>query len=105
MNEQGLMLNYIDGEWRKSAAAETLEVINPANAETLTRVPLSPPSEVADAAQAALHAFPEWKRTPVVKRIQPLFKLRTLLEEHSDELIRLITTESGKTYEIVNAHA
>jgi len=99
MNEKGLMYNYINGEWRTSAAAESLEVLNPANAETLTRVPLSPVNEVEQAAQAALWAYQEWKRVPVVKRIQPLFKLRALLEEHGDELSRLIVLESGKTFE------
>ncbi|MCE5208366.1 MAG: CoA-acylating methylmalonate-semialdehyde dehydrogenase [Chloroflexi bacterium] len=99
MNEKGLMYNYINGEWRTSAAAESLEVLNPANAETLTCVPLSPVNEVEQAAQAALRAYQEWKRVPVVKRIQPLFKLRALLEEHVDELSRLIVLESGKTFE------
>ncbi|MEM5776427.1 MAG: aldehyde dehydrogenase family protein, partial [Anaerolineaceae bacterium] len=71
MNEKGLMYNYINGEWRASSAAETLEVINPASAQVLTRVPLSPVSEVEQAAQAASLAFQEWRRVPVVKRIQP----------------------------------
>jgi hypothetical protein len=31
-------------------------------------------------------------------RIYCLFKLKTLLEEHKDELARLITNECGKTY-------
>src|SRR5262249_2841606 len=30
--------------------------------------------------------------------IQPLFKLKMLLEEHIDELARLITQENGKTF-------
>lgn len=99
MNEKGMMYNYIDGEWRVSAATETLDVLNPAMAEVLTRVPLSPAGEVDQAAQAAMQAFQEWKRVPVVKRIQPLFKLRALLEEHFDELSRLIVLESGKTFD------
>jgi len=97
MNENKLMLNYVNGEWRQSSAGETVEVINPATAETLTRTPLSPAAEVEEAARAAVQAFQEWRHVPVVKRIQPLFKLKALLEEHSDELSRLITLESGKT--------
>ncbi len=99
MNQKDLMLNYIDGEWRASSAAETLEVLNPATAEVLTRVPLSPPAEVEQAAQAAERAFKDWRRVPVVRRIQPLFKLKSLLEEHSDELSRLISIECGKTFD------
>ena len=36
--------------------------------------------------------------TPPEDRIQPLFKLKTLLEEHIDEIARIITTENGKTF-------
>ena len=57
MNDKKLMLNYINNEWRRSGAVETLEVLNPASAEVLTRVPLSPAAEVDQAAQAAAAAF------------------------------------------------
>ena len=42
-------------------------------------------------------AFPAWRRTPPGERIQYLFKLKNLLEEHLDEIARLITLENGKT--------
>jgi malonate-semialdehyde dehydrogenase (acetylating)/methylmalonate-semialdehyde dehydrogenase len=35
MAEKGKLLNYIDGEWRQAAAAEYLEVINPATIKNL----------------------------------------------------------------------
>jgi malonate-semialdehyde dehydrogenase (acetylating) / methylmalonate-semialdehyde dehydrogenase len=47
---------------------------------------------------AAAAAYPEWRRTPPEDRIQPLFKLKQLLEEHIDELSRIITQENGKTF-------
>jgi len=37
-------------------------------------------------------------RTPPEDRIQPLFKLKQLLEDHVDELGRIITQENGKTF-------
>jgi len=48
--------------------------------------------------QAAAAAFPAWRRTPAGERIQYLFKLKNLLEEHIDELSKLITLENGKTF-------
>ncbi len=48
--------------------------------------------------EAAAAAYPEWRRTPPEDRIQPLFKLKYLLEEHLDELSRIITQENGKTF-------
>ncbi len=89
--------NFIEGAWRASSGSETLKVINPATAETLAEVPLSPAADVNAAVAAAEQAFIEWRRTPVVDRIQPLFRLKTLLEEHREELALCITGECGKT--------
>src|SRR5215475_1573233 len=89
--------NFVNGEWRDSSATEWLDVFNPATGEAIARTPLSDAAEVAAAVEAAAAAFPEWRRTPAEDRIQPLFKLKMLLEEHIGELARLITIENGKT--------
>lgn len=91
------LANYIQGSWRRSSATEHLNVVNPATAEVLARVPLSSGAEVGAAVEAAAAAFPAWRRTPAEDRIQYLFKLKNLLEEHAEELARLITLENGKT--------
>src|SRR5713226_3944080 len=90
--------NYVNGAWRPSTTAEYVEVINPATAEVLTRTPLSTDADVDSAVQTAAEAFPAWRRTPPGERIQYLFKLKNLLEEHIDELAKLITLENGKTF-------
>ncbi len=48
------------------------------------------------AVKAAEAAFGEWSKTPVVKRIQVLFRYKVLLEEHFEELRDLVTLENGK---------
>ncbi len=63
----------------------------------MAEVPLSPAADVNAAVEVAERAFIEWRRTPVVDRIQPLFRLKTLLEQHRDELALSITNECGKT--------
>src|SRR5437870_5665855 len=90
--------NYINRQWTESSSSDWQDVINPATGETLAQVPLSEPAEVARAVDAAAAAFPEWRRTPPEDRIQPLFKLKQLLEDHVDELARIITLENGKTF-------
>ncbi len=92
------LLNFIDGGWQPSKASEALTVINPASAQVLAEVPLSPAAEVDRAVQAASRAFTSWRRTPAGERIQPLFKLKALLEENLDLLARTITNECGKIY-------
>ncbi len=89
--------NYINGQWQDSAAREWQDVANPATGEVLARVPLSDNVEVTRAIDAASAAYPLWRRTPPEDRIQPLFKLKVLLEDHQDELARIITQENGKT--------
>src|SRR5499425_2205445 len=89
--------HYINGQWVESNAKDWQEVVNPATAEVIGRVPLGEAGEVATAVEAGAAAFPEWRRTPPEDRIQPLFKLKQLLEEHIGELARLITIENGKT--------
>ena len=99
MGANGKLLNYIDGAWRQSGATDYLDVVNPATLESLGRVPLSPPGEVDQAARAAALALPGWRRTPATERIQYLFRLKGLLEEHFEDLSRTITQECGKTLE------
>jgi len=89
--------NYINGRWRESESEDWREVVNPATGEVLARVPLADSKEVDAAVEAASAAFPEWRRTPPEDRIQPLFRLKALLEENLDEIARIITQENGKT--------
>jgi malonate-semialdehyde dehydrogenase (acetylating)/methylmalonate-semialdehyde dehydrogenase len=97
MIQDGQLLNYIGGKWKRSRASEFLDVRNPATAETMVRVPLSPSDEVDQAVQAAHAVFADWRQTPPVDRIQYLFKLKRLLDDHFDEIARLTVDECGKT--------
>ncbi len=97
MRANNQLLNYIDGEWRTASAADALEVVNPATAEVMARVPLSSASDVDAAARAANAALAGWRRTPPTERVQYLFRLKHLLEDHFEDLSRTITMECGKT--------
>src|ERR1700757_3577316 len=91
------LTHYINGQWSEAHASEWRDVVNPATGEVLASVPLAETAEVNQAVEAAAAAFPEWRRTPPEDRIQPLFKLKVLLEEHIDDIARIITQENGKT--------
>jgi malonate-semialdehyde dehydrogenase (acetylating)/methylmalonate-semialdehyde dehydrogenase len=94
-----LLKNYINGKWTDGPSGETTNVLNPATGEILAKVPAgkAAAAEVEKAVAAAHEAYLQWKDVPVLKRIQPLFKLKQLLEQHSAEIAKLITMESGKT--------
>ncbi|MEA5463191.1 CoA-acylating methylmalonate-semialdehyde dehydrogenase [Leptothoe sp. PORK10 BA2] len=89
--------NYIAGEWHLSKTTDYLDVINPATNDVLAEVPLSLASDLDQAVTMASEAFTAWRRVPPTERIQYLFKLKTLLEEHRDEIAKTITVECGKT--------
>jgi malonate-semialdehyde dehydrogenase (acetylating)/methylmalonate-semialdehyde dehydrogenase len=92
------VLNYINGGWRNSSTTTFFNVTNPATNEIVARTPVSTKADVDVAVQSAADAFPAWRRTPPGERIQYLFKLKYLLDEHIDELARIITLENGKTF-------
>ena len=97
MPSNGKVLNYLAGGWVPSDASDQLSVINPATGEVLGEVPLSPASELDLAAGAAEKALEDWRRTPPTERVQYLFKLKFLMQEHFEDIARTITMECGKT--------
>jgi len=98
MMNTDILLNYVDGKWVSSKAQATIDVPNPATAEVICRAPLSPGAEIDAAAEAAGRASVEWARVPATERIQYLFKMKRVIEEHADELCRICTNECGKNY-------
>src|ERR1700677_2250953 len=89
--------HFYGGEWSSGNGAEYRDVVNPATGEKLARAPLARKEDVSAAVSAAAAAFPAWRRTPPEDRIQYLFKLKQLLEEHVEELAQICTQENGKT--------
>lgn len=98
MSATQLLPNYINGTWQRSASEAQVDVTNPATGDVLAAAPLTPAEEVDTAVEAADEAFQAWRRVPAPDRVQYLFKLKQLLEEHLDDLARTITEECGKTY-------
>ena len=91
------LLNYVGGKWQAAATTAYLDVLNPATGAIMAEVPLSTGTELDAAAHLAHQAFQQWRRVPPPDRIQPLFRLKQLLEEHFEALARTITQECGKT--------
>ena len=93
----GKVKNYVNGRWVDSTSTQILDVVNPATAETIAQVPLSTAAEVKEAVAAAKEAFKEWRETTPLSRARYMFKLKDLMEEHFEELARVLVQEEGKT--------
>jgi malonate-semialdehyde dehydrogenase (acetylating)/methylmalonate-semialdehyde dehydrogenase len=88
--------NYIGGQFVAGDGHPHLDVFNPADGRVISRVPLSPASEIARAVAAAKKAFPAWSAMPIKERVQVFYRYKALLEQNIDELAALITEENGK---------
>ncbi|MDZ5713347.1 NAD-dependent succinate-semialdehyde dehydrogenase [Jeotgalibacillus haloalkalitolerans] len=75
---------------------ETIDVINPATTETIATVPKGGKEEAVKAVDAAHNAFKDWSGRNTYERSALLMKWADLIDEHTDELARLMTIEQGK---------
>ncbi len=92
-------LNYFsNGEMLKSKTTKFTEAFNPSTGEVLAKVPSCTADEVEAAIASAKAAFPAWSQTPVIKRVQVLYKLRDLLHKNLNELTDLVAREHGKVW-------
>ena len=92
-----VIAHLINGE--RVLGERTAEVFDPSRGLAIRRVSLADHATVQQAVAAAATAFPVWRNTPPARRAQVLFRFRQLLDEHRDEIARLISEEHGKTLE------
>lgn len=89
---------FIGGEFVPSVSEKYMPVYNPSTGQVQAEVPCCTREEVEAAIAAAKAAFPAWRDTPVMKRVQVLYRFRELLLEHYDELTELCAREHGKNW-------
>jgi len=90
--------NYINGQSVASQSERTAPVYNPATGQQSLQVALSTADETREAVRVAHDAFPAWAKVTPLRRARILFKFKALVEEHADELARLISREHGKVF-------
>ena len=90
---------YVNGEFKESKSGEYRDAFDPSTGRVIAKVPCCTKEEVEEAIASAKAAFPAWSSTPVLKRVQILYRLRDLLIEHMDELTHLVALENGKAWE------
>ena len=91
----------INGECLSTAGK--LDVINPANGEVIGQAPDAGNVELDQAVSAAQCAFPAWRATAYAVRKEKLETFAGILEQHADELGRLLTLEQGRPLELAKA--
>ena len=90
--------HFIGGRAAAGTSARVQDVTNPATGAVTGRVALANAADVHAAVAAAQAAFPAWADTPPIRRARVMFKFLELVNQHKDELARLITAEHGKVF-------
>src|SRR2546422_47558 len=77
--------------------ARAVQLAGLKNGLVLARVPLSTKEDVDVAVQEALRAWDLWRETPPLDRARYFFTLRDLMEQHFEDLSRVVVQDMGKT--------
>jgi acyl-CoA reductase-like NAD-dependent aldehyde dehydrogenase len=84
----------IDG--RLTQGASTMDVINPATGELLTRCPRADAKQLEEAVAAAAAAFSRWSGLGIEVRRAKILAIAHGVEARIDEFAQLLTAEQGK---------
>ena len=89
--------HYIGGRFVPNHSGNTFELVNPATEQVTTAAARGDAEDVGAAVAAAKEAFDDgaWSRAKPSFRRKVLFRAADLIEQRSDELVRLQTLEMG----------
>lgn len=88
--------HHINGRQVEGRSGRSSNVFNPATGEITGTVTLANAAEVNEVAVIAKKAFPAWAATTPLRRARILNRFLRILEERTDELAAVITSEHGK---------
>lgn len=92
----GTIKNYVNGEWIDSSG-KLMDIENPSTAGIIGKVPMSTREETKAAIDAAHEAWWSWRETPPITRARLMFRLKELMEQHFEDVARIMVQEQGKT--------
>jgi succinate-semialdehyde dehydrogenase/glutarate-semialdehyde dehydrogenase len=87
---------YVAGEWVDAASGATIDVTNPATAESIGTVPALTGEETRAAIEAAEGAWADWRSMTGKQRAGLLRNWFSLMLENQEDLATLMTAEQGK---------
>jgi succinate-semialdehyde dehydrogenase/glutarate-semialdehyde dehydrogenase len=87
---------FIAGEWIDADDGKTLDVVNPATAETLGSVPSMGADETRRAIEGAAAAMGDWRSRTAADRARLLRRWHDLLMANQEDLAVIMTAEQGK---------
>jgi acyl-CoA reductase-like NAD-dependent aldehyde dehydrogenase len=86
---------YIGGAFVDALDGATMDVLNPHDGSVLAKIAEGGEADIDRAVESAKAAFPKWSALAAADRGRLLLRLADVLEEHSQELARLESTDTG----------
>jgi malonate-semialdehyde dehydrogenase (acetylating)/methylmalonate-semialdehyde dehydrogenase len=86
----------IAGAETPGASRRTAPVYDPATGRQQAEVVLAEPEDVDRAVATARRAFETWSDVSLTRRARVMFAFRNLVEQHIDEITRIVASEHGK---------
>jgi malonate-semialdehyde dehydrogenase (acetylating) / methylmalonate-semialdehyde dehydrogenase len=90
--------HWIGGEAIRGDSGRRGPVFNPATGEQTGEVTFASAEEIGRAVTAATQAYASWRHWSLSKRAELFFRIYQLVDEHRDDLARLLTAEHGKVF-------
>jgi malonate-semialdehyde dehydrogenase (acetylating)/methylmalonate-semialdehyde dehydrogenase len=88
--------HFIGGKLVPGESGRRGPVFNPASGQQTHEVDFASVEEIDLAVEAAAEAWPAWRATPLSKRADIMFRIRTLLDERRTDIAAVITAQHGK---------
>lgn len=94
--DYGKLKNFVNGEWIEPETTKYMDMENPATAGKIGELPFSTKEDTIKAIEAANEAWMEWRETPPITRARYMFKVKNIMEDHFENIARIMTQEMGK---------
>ncbi len=88
--------HWIGGQTVEGTSGRSGPVYNPAKGQQAAEVDFASVEEIDRAVQAAKTAFPAWRAMSLSRRTELFFRIRQLVDEHREDIAKLLTAEHGK---------
>jgi malonate-semialdehyde dehydrogenase (acetylating) / methylmalonate-semialdehyde dehydrogenase len=88
--------HWIGGMAIAGSSGRSGAVYNPATGRQTGAVDFASVEEVGEAVATAKAAFPAWRATSLSKRAEIMFRVRSLFDQHREDIARILTAEHGK---------
>jgi acyl-CoA reductase-like NAD-dependent aldehyde dehydrogenase len=89
-------MNYIGGKKTPSLSGKTFDIISPATREKVAIAAFGEAAVVVGGVKAAAKALKEWAKKTPRERGRLVMECGRILEQHAEELARLVCLETGK---------